>query len=406
MQKIFLRISLLIYFVSYLNAYGDQQLQDDIRRFAQEYLDSRFVSCTYLFTEGNHAILKGAKGLFSMEQNEELKFDQEMPIASATKVMTASIILKLQARGKLNVKDTVAHHLNKKSGIWENNKVPQWAKEVTIHHLLTHTSGLVEYFMALDIDPGKTLKDITRDIANFAGKTPLAFTPGSNYEYCNTNFIFLGLIIEHITKKDLATVYEEEIFKPLGMKHTRLIPLQEAIASQIEDGNIVNHPIRYFATPTGFRPYLTVAKHGLKFLMVPFADGGVASNVEDLLIWQQALHSGKVLPKNLYKLMVRKHYEIPCQIIGKKHYTGYGIFMIEMDNGEFIYHHSGRAVAIRSESGYIPAKNLYFAVLSNVMEYIPTQLENFFNLEKPCNQLDIKYFLKYIIENLYNNQGT
>ncbi len=405
MHKIFLKIFLFVHFVAISSAFGNQGLKDDINRFAQEYLDSRFISCTYLFTEGNDIILQGAKGVFSMDPREELRFDQEMPIASATKVMTASIILKLQARGKLNVKDTVAHHLNKKSGIWENNKVPQWAKEITIHHLLTHTSGLAEYFMAAEINPDKTLKEITRDIANFAGTTSLSFTPGSNYEYCNTNFIILGLIIEHITKKDLATVYEEEIFKPLGMKHTRLVPLQEAIASQTEDVN-TTHPTRYFATPTGFKPYFTVAKYGVKFLMIPFADGGVASNVEDLLIWQKALHSGKVLPKKLYKLMVRKHYEIPCQVMGKKHYTGYGIFMIEMDNGEFIYHHSGRAVAIRSESGYIPAKNLYFAVLSNVMEYIPSQLQNLFNLEKPCNQLDIKYFLKYIIENLYSNKDA
>lgn len=206
-MRIVLR-ALIITVCFFSSSFADHVLSDNVRSYVQEYLDSRFVSCTYSFCEGNEVITSGSKGKFSMDGDEDLKFDQTMPIASATKVMTASIILRLQDRGKLNVKDSVAQHLGKKSGIWKNRKVPKWAKEVTIHHLLTHTSGLPEYFMAVEIDPTKSLNEITRDIANFAAEKQLSFTPGSNYKYCNTNFILLGLIIEHVTKKSLAQVYE------------------------------------------------------------------------------------------------------------------------------------------------------------------------------------------------------
>lgn len=402
-KKIFLKIFFILNFIISSHAIAYEDLKSDLGKYCDEYLDSRFVSCTYLFTQGHKVIKQGAKGHFSIESQEPLKPDQLMPIASATKTMTAAVILKLQARGKLNVKDTVAKHLGKKSNIWKNNKIPEWAYKVKIHHLLTHTSGIPEYFMQVEIDPNKKLHQIVGDIARFAAEKELMFEPGTEHYYCNTNFTLLGLIIEKITKKDLASVYKKELFDPLGMKNTKLISLNEAIEDQSDSLIVQKHPVRYFATPTGFKPYITTAKSKVKFLMIPFADGGVLSNTQDLVKWHRSLHTGKVLPKKLYNLMITKHNEVPAQVVGKKHYTGYGIFMIEMDNGDVIYHHSGRAIAIRSESGYVPARDIYFAVLSNVMEYIPPQLSTLFNLERPCNQLDIKYFLKYVIENLYNH---
>ncbi|MGC0371519.1 MAG: hypothetical protein DGJ47_000208 [Rickettsiaceae bacterium] len=403
MKKILLYCTLLLSSICFsVVSAADTNLQSTVKSSVDEYLKTRFCNCAYLFAEGESKFHKGAQGFFSMSAEKLLIPDQKMPIASATKTMTAAIILRLQHKGKLHVRDSIALHLNKKSGVWNNNKPPKWAHQITIHQLLTHTSGLPEYFMATEPDISKKITDIEKDIARFIAKQNLLFRPGAKHYYCNTNFTMLGLIIESITKKNLSEVFNDEIFKPLGMNDTKLVPLEEAIQSQVDMSNC-SHPERYFVTPTGFSPYITPAQSD--FLMIPFSDGGVMSSTEDLLKWQQALHGGKVLPKYLYQLMTKKHRQIEGRLVGQKHYVGYGIFIVEMDNGDLIYHHSGNAMAIRSESGYIPAKNLFFIVLSNTMEYIPDKLSGVFDLDKPCNQLDIKYFMKYIIEAIYHKKA-
>lgn len=369
------------------------ELKDKVSSATQEYLSSRFMNGVYLFCDDSNIIDQGAKGLYSKEKNTLLEPDQPMPIASATKTITAAAILKLQDKGLLNVNDTVAKHLDNKSAIWSNG-IPTWANKVTIHNLLTHRSGLPEYFMAAKIDITKSHEQINKDIANFAASKTLAFEPGFKHDYCNTNYVILGLIIEKISGKKLADFYQEEFFTPLGMKDTKLITLEEAVSHQVNPGSI-DYPIRYFVTPTGeSKPTFNLAKS--EFIMTPYADGGVASTTKDLITWHKALHSGKVLSKDSFDLMITKHYEAPSKEPNVKNYVGYGMFITEMEDDIVIYHHAGNALAIRCESGYIPAKNLYFAVLSNVMNYVPKEMKDKIDVSKPENQLDISHFTKHV----------
>lgn len=98
--------------------------------------------------------------------------------------------------------------------------------------------------------------------------------------------------------------------------------------------------------------------------------------------------------------MITKHYEAPSKEPNVKNYVGYGMFITEMEDDIVIYHHAGNALAIRCESGYIPAKNLYFAVLSNVMNYIPKEMKDKIDVSKPENQLDISYFTKHVFNSI------
>ena len=135
--------------------------------------------------------------------------------------------------------------------------------------------------------------------------------------------------------------------------------------------------------------------------MVPYADGGVASTTSDLIIWNKALHSGEIISTDSYKLMITKHYQLPDDPSDSiKKYTGYGLFISELEGGDIVYHHSGKALAIRCESGYMPSKNLYFAVLSNVMNYVPKDMQDKVDMKKVENQLDIAYFTKYIFDSI------
>ena len=380
-------------------SFADNDLRNKVSQASKDYLSSRFMNGTYMFCDDDGVIEQGAKGLHSFEPQKELNSEQAMPIASTTKTITAAAILKLRDRGLLNVNDKVSKFLTKESGIWVHGLVPAWANKITIHNLLTHRSGLTEYFMATKLDITKAHAEINKDIANFAASKELTFEPGSEHNYCNTNYVLLGLIIETISAKNLADFYTEEFFKPLGMKDTKLLTLAEAIKHQVEPGS-TNYPIRYFVTPTDkFEPKFNLAKS--EFIMVPYADGGVASTTRDLIIWNKALHSGEIISTDSYKLMITKHYQLPDYPSDSiKKYTGYGLFISELEGGDIVYHHSGKALAIRCESGYMPSKNLYFAVLSNVMNYVPKEMQDKIDMKKVENQLDIAYFTKYIFDSI------
>lgn len=372
---------------------ADSTIKVNVKKAVNDYVSSHFINGVYMFADDGGMITQGAKGMCSVELNKKLMPNQIMPIASATKPMTAYIILKLNDEKKLNVHDTIATHLDANSGIWENSVVPEWAHKITIHNLLTHRSGLPEYFLAVPIDVTKSYSDIKKDIANFMASKDLSFEPGMQHHYCNTNFIFLGLLIEKLRGEDLAQVFKKEIFDPLGMNNTQLISLELAIKYQ-KTPEQMTYPIRYFITPNGTKnPVFTVAK--APTMMIPYADGGVISTTEDLIKWHKALHSHKFLSEEAYKLMTTKHYEVK-EVDGVKTSVGYGLFITELANGTVIYQHAGSAVAMRCEAGYIPSKNLYFAVISNVMNYIPKEMQDKIDMKHPANQLDIFNFTNYV----------
>lgn len=392
MKKLHLVILALIFNISFAQAASP--LKDKVEAAIQSYTSTRFLNATYMFCEGDETIALGAHGVRSLKNNQPLKENEQMPVASITKSMTAASILKLQDKKLLNVQDPVSKYLTAKSGIWTGSKVPAWADKVTLHNLLTHRSGLPEYFMAMKPDVTKPHAEINKDIANFAGALELKFEPGTEYSYNNTNFVLLGLIIEQVSGQSLDKFYEKELFAPLYMKETRLVTLEEALQSQTNSEDSIM-PTRYFVTPTGGAPQFNEAKS--EFIMVPFADGGVISTNGDLIRWHKGLHNGKVLSDESYKLMTTKHYEIPDKS-GKKTYVGYGLFISTLWDGCDSYYHAGNALAIRGESGYIPSKNVYYSVLSNVMVYVPKEMQDKIDMTKPENQLDIYFFVDNVLQ--------
>lgn len=375
---------------------ADSDIREKVKTSTADYLSKHFMNGSYMFVDEQGVIEKGAKGIHSILSNRVLDANQQMPIASATKSMTAAAILKLQERGKLDVKDTVAKHLNTKSDIWTGNKVPDWANEVTIHDMLIHRSGLAEYFMGAEIDTSLPLREINKQIANFAAVKGLSFKPGEKFDYNNTNYVLLGLILEVVSGENAGDFFETEFFIPLGMKNTKLLGLAETLQHQ-KDPESMEIPSRYFVTPTGGEPQFNLAKH--PFTMTPFTDGGVASTTEDLITWHQALHSGKILSEDSYKQMTTGYYDVPCRI-GVNSKIGYGLYITELENGDKLYHHAGNALAIRSESGCVLNKKLCFAVLSNIMNYVPKEMQDKVDMNKTENQLDIIYFTKYILNSL------
>jgi CubicO group peptidase (beta-lactamase class C family) len=193
-------------------------------------------------------------------------------LGSITKQFTSMAVMQLQQQGKLKVQDPICQYLTPCPDAW---------KTITIHHLLTHTSGIPSYtnspsYMATMMMP----KTVEQMVAGFRD-LPLEFEPGSQFKYDNSGYFLLGVLLEKVTGQPYARVLQDQIFTPLGMRDSgydttaRILPMRASGYSR-QGTDVTN------------APYLDMVQ--------PFAAGSLYSTVEDLLKWDQALYTDQLLP--------------------------------------------------------------------------------------------------------------
>lgn len=391
-----LRAQIFFFLILFVNSiYASSQIEDFVNKYKKDY----FLNAVYGIYKSDSVIFEGANGYaikeaVSVVEKKEvpLSINQKMAIASGTKQMTAALILKLAEQNKLTLQDKISKHLPSDSFYWAN-KMPKWADDVTLHHLLIHASGIVDYIMKHQIDFTKEHKEINQGILSFAAANNLEFTPGEKFSYNNTGYVILGVIIEEITKKTLAQVFHEEIFAPLGMNDTHLASLQEAIDYQ--DGKLSHiFANRYFLLPTNSEPVFIPADKNFK--LAPFSDGGVISSLKDMNIWMQALYSGKILSQKSLDMMTYPHI-LSGERFGHDSYYGYGVYVNNI-NGHKIFSHAGNAIAIRGEYNYVFDLKTSIIVLSNTMVHVPKDSDLKIDMSLPQNKLDVKFFSDGLLE--------
>jgi len=373
------------------------ELKSNILNSIENFAESHKIQAVYAVSEKGKIIVSGAQGFYNLEENQRLNLSQIMPILSVTKQITATAILYLQDKGLLSTNDSVAKLLPVSTGLWQDNHLPKWADKVTVHHLLTHSSGIAEYIWNVKVDNKQTGRDVVKSVINFAAERPIEFEPGSNYKYCNTGYVLLGAIIEQVTKRNLDEFLKKEFFKPLGMKNTFLLSLEEAI--KIQKGLLVHkYPVRYYAIPSSKSPKFMPINN--RELHAPHADGGIVSNVEDLVKWNDALHHGKILSNKSYQQMVHPYFKIVDKQTGYASYAGYGIYIAKIHSGKLFYHYPSSGFGARCDAGYIPKDDISLAIMSNVTLYVPDEMVGKVDFRKPENQIDISYFRDALVESL------
>ncbi len=240
-----------------------------------------------LVAENGKVIYKKGFGLANMEWNIPNEPDTKFRLGSITKQFTATLVLQLVEQGKLKLDGRVSDYL-------EGYRKDTGAK-ITIHHLLSHTSGLPNY-TAL---PGfsETISRNPYAVEDFVKKYAsgdLEFEPGTKFNYSNSGYFLLGAIIEKVTGKPYEQVLQENILDPVGMKNTGY-DHYEAIIGKRATG--------YVKTPSGYKnaPYLDMT--------IPYAAGSLYSTVEDLFLWDQALNEDKILSVKSRELMFTPNRE-------------------------------------------------------------------------------------------------
>lgn len=295
-----------------------------------------------LIGHGEDVVWETAAGLANRELNLPNLSDTRFNLGSMNKMFTAVAILQLREQGQLALDDTIAAYLPD----YPNDEV---AGSITIHQLLTHTSGLGDVFTAeFNADPHAYRSN--RDYLPLFADAPLLFDPGAGWSYSNAGYVVLGLIIERISGRTYDAYVREHIFEPSGMLSTSAYDIDEEIpnlaigyTTQDAEGN-----------ETGVLTANTALMPGRGF-----AAGGGYSTTGDLFRFRNALLSNKLLNPSSIDLLTTGKADMAEGVR-----YAYG-FMDKVNKGRRVVGHSGGAPGVCSFFWIFPESGYTAILLSN-----------------------------------------
>ncbi len=278
------------------------------------YQSGRFNGVV-LYAEHGKPILSKTYGVADFQTGKPLSISSPFNLASVTKQFICAAILILYDRGLVQLDDPAKKHLP---------ALPY--PEVTIRQLMTHTSGLPEYFDLFNNNRGNadtlTNELLLELLAQY--RPPTQFAAGSSWSYCNTNYVLLASIIEKVSGQRMEEFFKKEIIRPLGLKNTYIFRLPDT----------VNDPnqVKGFREENGQRRL-----NDLTFWDGVVGDGNLFSSAEDLLKWEQQLYKSKIIKPATLAMAFQP---VPLNIPGRDSSYPYG-FGWGIDKPGEQYSHTG-----------------------------------------------------------------
>jgi D-alanyl-D-alanine carboxypeptidase len=286
---------------------------------------------------------------------------------SITKTMTAAVIILLAQEGKLRFADPVAKYV---AGVPNGD-------EITISDLLKMRSGLYNYTSApelaksLDHDPTRVWTP--RELLAIAFKHPTIFAPVKEYDYCNTNYVLLGLIAEKLAGAPLTNIFQDRFFGPLGMKHT-LLPANTSntIPEPYSHGYLYGSSSYALVDAPYPADLQAAAKAGTlkpnddtgQNPSYAFGAGTAISTADDLAIWMRALVGGKLFdPDYQRQWHDSAEPQDPSKPLGQRY--GYGISQITFGPSS-LYFHGGEMPGYNSFMGYDPVDDVTLIIWTSL----------------------------------------
>jgi CubicO group peptidase (beta-lactamase class C family) len=306
---------------------------------AQQTAQGTFRGSVLIGIHDDIALEKGY-GLANEEWSAANTPATKFRIASLTKQFTAASILLLEERGLLSVHDSIAKYVPDLPVAWQ---------PITLHQLLTHTSGIPNFTEGEHSGSTPNRIGITpRQTLGIVASEPLDFAPGTKLHYSNTGYILLGMVIEKVSGISYADFLEKNIFTPLQMTNSgydtaaKILSQRAAGYTRDEKGRITNAD---FIDMNG-----------------PFAAGGIYSTVEDMYRWNEALTMpGKLLSADSLRQMFTVYPETSAY--GSNY--GYGVVLTHRF-GKLLYYHGGGVNGFSSVIQRYPADGLCIVILENV----------------------------------------
>jgi CubicO group peptidase (beta-lactamase class C family) len=319
-----------------------QSVAAQIDAVISEYAANGDFHGTALVAGNGEVLFKKGYGWANYEWDIPNMPDTKFRLGSITKQFTSMLIMQLVQEGKLKLDGKISDYL------------PDYPKDegsrVSVHHLLTHTSGIPSYtgmrmFGEIARDPYPP-----REFIKFFADSAFEFEPGSQYRYNNSGYFLLGVIIEEVTGKPYATVLQERIFGPLGMTSSGydmpgpIIPKRAAGYEWGIDG-FVN------------AEYLDMT--------LPYAAGSLYSTVEDLYRWDRALYTEKLLPARFRDRLFEPAIQTPG---GGSYAYGWGVRYRRfgsMKDSVIVISHGGGINGFNTLMERVPKEELLIVLLNN-----------------------------------------
>lgn len=323
-------------------ALSREQMARELDAFMKKLADADVFSGAVLLTKDGVPVFKGAYGLANKDFNVPNRLDTKFNLGSMNKMFTAVAIAQLAERGKLSLEDSLAKFLPE----FPNKED---AEKIKIKHLLTHTAGLGGYFspkwQQSSRDQYRTVDAMMKRLAEDEKK--LQFEPGTRWQYSNSGMLVLGKVIEVASRQSYYDFVRENITKPAGMTNTDCYELDQVNT---------NLAIGYEKDFSG--PAMRFNNNIFAHVMRGGPQGGGYSTVEDLLKFDVALRSNKLVGAEYVKMLLSAKPDL------KSPQYGYG-FQITNRDGALIVGHSGGFPGISSNLDMFLGTGWTAVVMSN-----------------------------------------
>ena len=342
--------------------------------------DKAVKNCVLSVMKGDGSFSwSGAAGIASQDGQAPMAKDTPIYISSITKLYTATAIMRLYEKGALSLDDPMAKYLPE--GLIRGIHVYEgkdYSSAITIKQLLSHTSGIADYYTEKP-EGGGSLFDLilqeperswTVDETIERAQKDLKpnFPPGTEASYSDTNFQLLGKIIEAVTGKPLHIVYEEFFFRPLGLTHTWLIGRSKPqVAPSAKPADVFCKDMNITKTRANGAYW---------------ADGGIVSTVEEMIVFLKALNEGRIVTSDTLKLMHNWHkLHFPLQYGYGTMYVKFPRFMNMVmkvpplwghsgSTGSFLYYSEDLNLYLAGTIDQTESQSKPFRVMSKVIEVI------------------------------------
>jgi CubicO group peptidase (beta-lactamase class C family) len=331
MKKITVLSIVIIIFGYHSNA---QSIEKQIDTLIAKAITINRFNGTVLVSQKGRIIYEKAFGYQDFAKQIPNTTNTIYQIGSTTKEFTAAIILQLAEQSKLSLED----RLNKYFTDFKRGN------EITIKHLLTHTSGIYEILRDTNAVKQSTTPRSKEKMLSFFANKDLDFDPGTQYAYCNSGYMLLGLIIEKVTNQSYEETVRKRILTPLGMTHSGFD------FAGLHNGDKALGYTKYSSTTKEFTtPWDSTAT---------YSAGAMYSTVEDLNKWHKGIYSLKV------------YSAVSLDKVTTPFLQGYGLgCWIDTIYGKKVVSHGGNILGFTGYFGRIQEEDICIIILNNIFNH-------------------------------------
>ena len=327
------QVFLILILLQFFDARSQSTIENIDRLINAYYLNGVFNGAVLVSSKGK-IIFKKACGIADREWDIPVTVDSKFFIASLSKSFTAMLILQLVDKGKIGLNGSIKEYCPDYQG--------KYGDSITIHQLLTHTSGIRSNLDPEEEAVQERLPHSLREMVKYVESSDLLFKPGSGFSYSNLGYNILAYIIEQVSGKSYEIALKEDILDPAGMDNT----------SQFNNDRIEKKLVR------GYEYKLLYGYENATLFDASYCvgSGGLISTVEDLYRWDQMLYSDLLLQGNLKVKMFTPYSSAK---------SGYGWFINKRK-----FPGSGDSVVIADHSGSINGFGVYMARIMSDSSFV------------------------------------